>query len=406
MHIAIYLTNQADKDQLIASIQQGKFPILEGVTGKTIEVFSKSRLQYFLREEYQHERFEITGSADKPLSQLSEGEQKKALLEALLKRQPEVLILDDVFDSLDASAQNSLLQQLQQLARSCQLIQLFTRQRDQLAFIQHVYYWQDGALQPFAGNHVVVEALDIRIPPPFEQPSQFANPLIAMRDISVAFADKKVIRKLDWTVNNGEFWQLTGPNGAGKSTLLRMISGDSAKGYGQNLHLFGRKKGTGESVWDIKRHLGYFTSSMVQNFSRHENLEDMLVSGFFDSVGLYIKPHARHYQLAHQWLHAIGLEAKAKMAFHSLNPGHQRLLLVARAMVKHPPLLILDEPASGLDDKDVQRLISLVNAMAKTKHSAIIYVSHRQEVGLSADKTLQLIPGEQGATARIVHSER
>lgn len=399
MHIAIYLSNHDDKAQLIAAIKADQFADIIRVAGKHCEVYSKARLQKFLQAEYQHERYELTGSANKPLARMSEGEQKKALLAAVLAKQPDILIVDDVFDSLDTHSQQSLVRQLQHLAQDCQIVQLFTRQRDRLDFIEQVYHWQAGALYPFVEQKRELRAFDTIIPEPFSKPAQFANPLIAMHKLSVAFADKKVIQSLDWTVNNGEFWQLTGPNGAGKSTLLQIISGDSSKGFAQDLYLFGRKKGTGESVWDIKKHIGYFTSSMVQNFSRYETLENMLVSGFFDSVGLYVKPQAQHYHLAQQWLRLIGLEGKAKQAFQHLNLGHQRLLLVARAMVKHPPLLILDEPTSGLDDEDIQRLIHLVNAMAQTKRCAIIYVSHRPEPGLKADKTLQLIPSEQGARA-------
>lgn len=403
MHIAIYLSNQDDKSHIVKIIQQGLLTELVTLVDKRIAIYSKECLQHFLQEEYRHDRFDLTGSADKPLSLMSEGEQKKALLQALLAQHPDVLVVDDIFDSLDVSSQQELLQQLQQIAEHCQIIQLFTRQRDQLAFIHRVYQWQAGCLVDFDGvQAMTVDTAKAIIPEPFTKPKQFADPLIILRNISIAFAERPIIHQLNWTINNGDFWQLTGPNGSGKSTLLRMISGDSPKGFGQDLHLFGQKKGSGESVWDIKKHIGYFTSSMVQHFSRYETVENMLVSGFFDSIGLYLKPQTQHYRLTQQWLQLIGLQDKAKQAFHSLSLGHQRLVLLARAMVKHPPLLILDEPASGLDDQDIQRLIQLVNTMAQTKRCAIIYVSHRHEVGIKAHKILQLIPTEQGSIGRLL----
>src|SRR5690554_6504873 len=302
MHIAIYLSNHDDKQQIVEAVKQGQCLELKG---ETIAVYSKARLQNLLDEEYRHERYIATVSADRPLAQMSEGEQKKALLAAILQTQPAELIVDDLFDSLDVASQEALQAQLQNIAQDSQIIQMFTRQRDRLTFIQCVYQWRSGALTPFVASQPTKVSLSGVIPEPYTPPVPLSDPLIAMRNLSVAYGDKKVIHSVDWTVNKGEFWQLIGPNGAGKSTLLRIINGDSSKGFGQDLYLFGQKKGSGESVWDIKKHIGYFTSSMVQNFSRYESVENMLLSGFFDSVGLYVKPQERHYRLARQWLSLI-----------------------------------------------------------------------------------------------------
>lgn len=398
MHRAIYVLNHENKAELLKQIQAGD---LLPLAGQRVAVYSKLELLKFLRKEHQYEHYALTEAGDQTLASLSEGEQKKALLQHLLKQPIDVLVVDDVFDSLDVQSQKNLEQQLKTLSQSVQIIQLFSRSRDLLSFIARCLQWREGKLCAY--QQAAELALDsvMQVPPSLSAPVKLADPLIELNQVSISFYDKPVLQAMDWQINKGDFWQLLGPNGSGKSSLLKLITGDSPKAYGQSVKLFGYQKGSGESVWDIKQYIGYFTSSITQNFSRYQTVESMLLSGFFDSVGLYQKPSKQQQALTQQWLELIGLEALAKKPFDKLSLGHQRLLLVARAMVKHPPLLILDEPSAGLDDVDINRLVALVNAMAKNKQAAIIYVSHRQEHGLQADKLLQLTPSANGSVARI-----
>lgn len=403
MHIAIYLSNQQDRGKLIHAIcKEDLLAQWLDLTGKKLAVFSKITLNHYLNEEYRHDRFVLTGFAEKRLADMSEGEQKRQLLTMLLSQKPDVLVVDDVFDSFDVATQQEIASLLAGLAKQLVVVQLMSRYCDKLAFITHVLQLQEKQLIPFqmaAGFNE--ERCLPPIPEPFELPPDFPNPLIKLDKVSVNFAEKPVLHEISWIVNKGEFWQLKGPNGSGKSTLLRMISGDNPKGFGQNLYLFGRKKGSGESVWEIKKQIGYFTSSMTLNFSRSETVQNMLISGFFDSVGLYQLPHPKHVQLAQQWLALLGMESLANKPFEQLSLGQQRLLLAARAMVKHPPVLILDEPTAGLDDEHVALLLRLVNHMANNNTSAIIYVSHRDEIGLNPQHILQLQPSKQGSIAII-----
>ena len=165
--------------------------------------------------------------------------------------------------------------------------------------------------------------------------------------------------------------------------------------------LFGIKKGSGESVWDIKEKIGYLTSTMAQQFSRLDSIEKMVISGYFDSIGLYIIPTDTQIQLAGQWLKLIGLYDKKQKPFLSFSLGHQRLIMIVRAMVKHPPLLILDEPTAGLDDDDTLLFTALVNKIAAESSTAILYVSHRKEVGLKPKFIFELKAGDNGSIGII-----
>ena len=176
-----------------------------------------------------------------------------------------------------------------------------------------------------------------------------------------------------------------------------LITGNSPKGYGQDLVLFGNKKGSGESVWEIKAKIGYFTPTMTQQFERQDSIEQMIISGFFDSVGLYIYPSDRQVQLAREWLKLIGMYQDKQQPFRMFPEGKQRMILIARAMVKHPPLLILDEPTVGLDDEMAALFTALINKIAAESKTSILYVSHKQEPGLSPGKIFELIPTDNGS---------
>jgi molybdate transport system ATP-binding protein len=216
----------------------------------------------------------------------------------------------------------------------------------------------------------------------------------------VAYYGKLIVHDINWQIRAGEFWQLKGPNGSGKTTLISLITGDNPHAYGQDLWLFGRKKGSGESIWDIKSRIGYFTPQLLQQFSRQTKIDEMIISGLYDSIGLYTRPTDNDKHLARQWLGLLGIEHKSNN-FHELSPGMQRLVMVARALIKQPDLLILDEPSTELDDHNVQIFVGLVNAIAKATNTAIIYVSHNNEPGLKPQKTLELQKTNEAYTAIV-----
>jgi len=194
---------------------------------------------------------------------------------------------------------------------------------------------------------------------------------------------------------------LIGPNGSGKTTLLTMINGDNPKAYNQDLTLFGKRKGTGETVWEIKQKVGYLTPSMTDLFSTRHTVEEMIVSGFLDSIGLYKTPTDIQLRLANEWIDLIEMSHLKNKPFCTLSLGQQRLALVARAMVKHPPLLILDEAMSGLDDHNASIVISLINKIAEESKTTILFVSHRIEEGLLPNNIFELIPTESGSIGKV-----
>ena len=324
------------------------------------------------------------------------------MLSHLLSKNPGYIIVDNVFDNLDTASQNAILASLQEISQHTIIIQILNRQRDLLPFIKDVYTVKENILVPYKNAIKEKDPFIGNIPAPFQQYEPEDNPLIQFTNVSVSYNEVPVLKNIDWKINKGEFWQLVGPNGSGKSTILSLINGDNPKAYGQNITLFGRKKGTGETVWDIKKKVGYFNSSMVQQFSRLDSAENMIVGGFLDSIGLYTQPTDIQWNITVQWLQLLNMYTERHKHFHKLSMAQQRMLLIARAMVKHPPVLILDEPTAGLDDESVEIFISLVNKIAEESTTTIIYVSHRPENGLAAKLIFELTPTPDGSTGKIL----
>lgn len=404
-HVAIFLSNTFNKQLLIQQLLEKKATgLLSMFNSSDVHLFSSYTLQQYLHEEDIHGYSGIEAARTQTLRSMSSGEQKKVLLQHLLSLMPGVLIVDNVFDNLDIAAQQSLKAELQQAANKTIFLQLFHRQRELLPFIETtVTVNQQLEFVPCEIDATVTnETGDQLIPAPLHHYAINSNELVRFADVSVSYDGRQVLQHINWTISKGEFWQLKGPNGSGKTTLLTMITGDNVKGYGQELYIFNRKKGSGESVWEIKSKIGYLTPAMTDLFSTRHTLEQMIVSGFIDQIGLYSVPTDMQQRAAFEWMQLLQLEHKARLPFNKLSTGEQRLALIARAMVKHPPLLILDEPLMGLDDTNAAKVIQLINKLAAESTTAILYVSHQTEKGLEPQKVFELIKTENGSIGRVV----
>ena len=414
-HWAVFLSDTADKHHFINQIMEqradGHFTAFNSASGM---LFSDYLAAELIAEEERHMQVEVATSINRSFRTLSGGERKKALLDYCLRQQPGFLLLDNPFDNLDTASQHMLREKLGETAAAIPVIQLISRKADVLLFIEQAAELQAGhsiiyyeSVRHYLAQHNTPNEVQVAAPPPATNTVTPAiDVLVAFNGVSVSYEDHPVVQDIHWQIRAGEFWQLKGANGAGKSTLLGLITGDNPKGYGQDLVLFGRKKGSGESVWDIKQKTGYFTPAMTDLFSRHDTLESMVLGGFYDTVGLYDRPGTHERRVVHEWLRIVQLDAKKKTLFWKLSPGQQRLGMILRAMVKHPPLLILDEPTAGLDDHNVMLVVSLVNYIAAEGKTAIIYVSHREEPGLQPQFVYALEKGPGGSAGRKLEIDR
>ncbi|MBA0170605.1 molybdate ABC transporter ATP-binding protein ModF [Pectobacterium versatile] len=342
-------------------------------------------------------QFGIAHLLERRFKYLSTGETRKAMLCQALMSQPDLLILDEPFDGLDVASRQQLADELRKLAGTGYTLVLILNRFDDIPdFINHVGVLADCTLTRVGEREAILsEALVAQLAfseklsgsslPEPEDPQRYMmlpadEARIRLRNGVVQYNDRPILHELTWEVLPGQHWQIIGPNGAGKSTLLSLITGDHPQGYSNDLTLFGRKRGSGETIWDIKRHIGYVSSSFHLDYRVSTSVRNVILSGFFDSIGIYQAVSDRQRHLTEQWLTLLGLNgAIADTPFQSLSWGQQRLTLIARALVKHPALLILDEPLQGLDPLNRQLVRRWLDILIGEGETQLLFVSHHAE---------------------------
>lgn len=362
-----------------------------------------------LPEEYE-KIFRLNSLLEQGLSFLSTGERKKSFILKYLLEQPEVLILENPLEGLDKSISSELLELLNRLPLS--LILIVSRPEDIPSDFTSWFYLNQGELTGPDTPQSILElfnetakiSLQGSLPPPLKRDAFQGLPreLFSLKNIELSYYGKKVLNGINWRVQQGEFWQLTGVNGSGKSTLLSLINGDNPRAYGQDITLFGKAKGSGESIWDIRSKIGMFSPALQQDFRIRTTVEEVILSGFEDSIGIYKKISGYERLLMDQWMQLVPFSIKKDWPFSRLSSGQQRLLLLIRSLVKHPPLLLLDEPLLGMDADISAYMADLINLAAKESESTLIYVSHRSEERLKASHILELIPQEDGSSMGFI----
>jgi molybdate transport system ATP-binding protein len=340
---------------------------------------------------------EIRHLLDRDLRALSAGEIRKALLARALIKSPRLLILDEPFAGLDAASREKLAAAVDALMRDRVQILFVTHRVEEIPpAVTNVLCVKNGAVwrQGKRWDVLTRENLDLLHeetacaarptvnclqPVPDPVSPEAGNRLVEMRDVTVKYGETVVLRDVNWTVRRGEHWAITGPNGAGKTTLLSLIMGDHPQAYANEVFVFGRRRGSGESIWEIKRRIGSVSAEFQTRYRMEITVRDVVASGLFDSIGLYRNLRVEDKALAQGWLAFFGISALAERIFTRLSYGERRLVLLARAMVKAPELLVLDEPCQGLDQTNRKRFLHLIDAIGSGTGTNILYVTHRRD---------------------------
>jgi molybdate transport system ATP-binding protein len=338
------------------------------------------------------ERLNIGHILQRGLRFVSTGEMRKTLLIKAILSDPGLLILDSPLDGLDLASQVELKQIIDELLRSSLPLLLLCRQIEDIpAGVSHLMVLDRGELllvgtrgeglkdarvQALMNPPVAeLEKLPAAAPRVYQLPHRDI-PLIELRNVCVAYGDLQVLQDVSWTFGRGQHCCVSGPNGCGKTTLLSLVTGDNHKAYGQNITLFGIRRGSGESVWDIKQKYGQLDTQLHLNYVRGMRVVEVVVSGFFDTIGLYDDWGDAQRAIAEQWLAALGLGEYTRENFDALSFGIQRMVLLARAMVKSPIILLLDEPTLGLDGHHRSLILRAIDHIAAHSDTRIIFVSH------------------------------
>ena len=342
--------------------------------------------------------FHLDQLLDKHVILLSSGELRKFQLTKTLLTNPRVLIMDNPFIGLDVEARGQLSEFLTLLVRetNVSVILVLSKTDDIPDFITHVVPVKQMSVQakmtlqdyrdsrqPVPERMLAEDKAQAILSLPYANDTEMAEPgtrqVIDFRKVNIRYGNRTILRDLSFTVMNGEHWALSGENGAGKSTLLSIVCADNPQSYANDIILFGHQRGKGESIWDIKRHIGYISPEMHRAFLKDMPAVDNVASGLSDVSGLYRKPQPEQRAACEFWLDIFGIKHLADTTFLKLSSGEQRLVLLARAFVKDPALLILDEPLHGLDLLNRRLVKDVIETFCQRAGKTMIMVTHYQE---------------------------
>lgn len=353
------------------------------------------------------ETLKIDDMLFKSIILLSSGELRKFHIAKMLLDAPKVIVVESPYIGLDAQAREILNGLLRLLVEDTgvQIILSVCSADDIPDFITHVYQLEDMVCGPkltyddfISSNSYSArieaarkENCSLKLPAPIPHEVNF-DQVVRLNKVSISYGDRTVLDAIDWTIDRGQKWSLMGPNGSGKSTLLSLIAADNPMAYAKDITLFGRKRGSGESIWDIKKRIGYLCPEMHRSYVADIPAVDIVASGFVDSIGLYFEPSEQQREVCMEWLKVVALDHLAAKSFVRLSSGEQRMLLLLRAFVKDPDLLILDEPLHGLDVLNKQRAKAIIEAFCAREDKTMIYVTHYlSEMPSCVEHNMQLV---------------
>ncbi len=370
----------------------------------TVKPFSDS--DAYWTYERNIERFRLEELKDKQLIKLSNGETKRLLIAVALMKNPVLLLLDNPLAGLDVDSRAEFNLIISDIVASGITIIMATSPFEIPAAITNVAVLQSGSIikkvpanqfDPADFRKADDEKLDR------DALSALLNTtamqrfewIVRMTGVNITYGDKTVLSGINWQIRQGDHWALLGPNGAGKSTLLSLINGDNPQAYANDIMLFDRKRGTGESIWDIKSNIGFVSPELYQYFPTDNSCLQVIESGFYDTMGLFRQPDPKKTAIALRWMKTLEIDQYARILLKNIPASAQRLCLLARALIKSPCMLIFDEPCQGMDSHQQQHFKMIVDAICELSKVTLIYVTHYQhEIPNCVDKFLLLDNGK------------
>ncbi|MBW4889338.1 ATP-binding cassette domain-containing protein [Mucilaginibacter sp. HMF5004] len=352
------------------------------------------------------QKLRLESLLQKQLIKLSNGETKRLLIAAALLKHPALLLLDNPLTGLDVQSRIWFNDLLKEIIDSGIALIIATSPNEVPDIITDVAILHQGEItgtidrqnfEPAMVNIPQVKQIDMAELEKLlsVKPFDIYNDIVSMSDVNIRYGDNQVLSHVNWQIKQGEHWALLGANGAGKSTLLSLINGDNPQAYANNIILFDRKRGTGESIWDIKSKTGFVSPELHQYFPTDNCCLQVIESGFYDTLGLFRQTDTQKAAIALRWMKLLELDKYANKPLKSLSASAQRLCLLARALVKNPPLLIFDEPCQGLDAHQQLHFKHVVDAICSLGKTTLIYVTHYQhEIPGSVNLVLKLDKGK------------
>lgn len=367
-----------------------------------------ARQEGLVEEDLQHriDAFGFRELLDSQLIELSSGEHKKLQLLKSLWKRADILLIDQPYTGLDKNSRQILNQWFNELAADGVQLIIISNDPEPPTCMDTIIEIKNGQIHQVSAREDIEfdpQRQRRKLPSFLERSPEIDFQTVArLRDVRIRYGDKVVLDQVNWEVKAGDKWLLSGPNGSGKSTLLSLINGDHPQSYGLQIDLFDRPRGSGESIWDIKEKIGMISPEMLWYFDDQATVWHTIASGFYDSIGWFIDVKFQEQQKIEALLRFFDLEKEKNQLLNTLPLGKQRLAMLARSIVKNPPLLVLDEPCQGLDNQQAQYFNDVVDELC-AHGKTLIYVGHYEsQLPACIEKRIRL---ENGRVVAVENSE-
>jgi len=331
---------------------------------------------------------------ERKILHLSHGESRKVQIAGALIQSPRVLVLDDPFLGLDDSSRETMGRIVADMlvAETPRLLWMTTRPEEIPEGITHVLYLEQNRIKMQGEKRVICPRVFrtqtdqssryvLMLPPAAgSERSPAPSFLVQLKNVSISYGMVPVLKNINWEMKKNEHWAILGPNGSGKTTLLSLILADNPQSYANDIFLFGKKRGSGESIWDIKERIGFVSPELHLFYPSNITCLEVVCSGFFNSIGLYRICSPRQLDIAKTFMASLVIDRISNRWFNQVSTGEQRLVLLARAMVKKPELLVLDEPCQGLDDEHQHHFLQQLDCLCRQDTAiCMILTTHRRD---------------------------
>ncbi len=329
----------------------------------------------------------VDGLLDRGIDRLSNGQLKKILLlQSLLHSTPHLLLLDYPFEGLDRQSREDL----------SAFIDFISREHGvQIILVDHHHHLPQVMNRRLTlDNFQIISQATVKPVHTMTQEKPEKNitrcdrvsvqkPIVDIRNLCVRYGNTVVIDNFNWTIYPGDRWALLGRNGSGKTTLFSLIFADHPMAYSQEIYLFGKRRGSGESIWDIKKRINYLGPELVS----YLNPSTIFVSAQNYVTGLHKKPDQKKLDALVEY---FGAAEWFSRPVRFLSSGELQLMLIISSFLEEKEILLLDEPFQFLDIKQKNRVTEYLQGHLSSQTTLILITHYEEDIATWTEKTMML----------------